>query len=259
MASVLLNLPLDEENSHMMESMTSVTNEPLHKSNEIPKLPGFDLQAFMEFTTDPEKTQSILNVQKALVSAPNRAEMIQWAVKAIEDSPSFKALYEERYLPSFPTNDEFMKFPVGTLGRAIGEHLVKNGLDLGFTGIDLSVFYQKDTSALSYLGMRGIRTHDIWHALLGLTVSPLDEYMVVVFQLAQFRSSYHMVMLASGLIHTAFLDPKNIPVMLDKLHYYYQVGTDAKFVLGYKFEENYELPLAEVRKSLGLPEVFKSF
>ena len=239
--------------------MMQSTTETNHQSKEIPKLPGLDLQALMEFTIDPEKTQSILSVQKGIVAAPNRGEMIQWTVKAIEESESFKALYNERYIPDFPSNEEFMKYPTGTLGRAIGEHLVLNGLDLAFTGIDLSVFYQKDTSALSYLAMRGIRTHDIWHALLGLTVSPVDEYMVVAFQLAQYRSPYHMTMLASGLIHTAFLEPKNIPMMLDKLHYFYKLGTDAEFVLGYKFEENYPAPLTEVRKSLGLPEVLRSF
>lgn len=225
-------------------------------SESIPEVPGLDIKALMKFAVEPTDTQAILDVQKSMLLAPNRSQMIEWTQKSIEASEGLKQLYSERYIPDFPANDELLACPEDSLGRAIGVHLVSNGIQLDFSGLDLSMFYLKEMNLLTYLSIRGIRIHDIIHTILGLGVSPIDEYAVASFTLAQFRSPYHMVLVSSGYIHTAFYQPELIPNFLDTIHKYYNLGLKAEFVMGYRFEANLDRPLAEVRSALHLPESF---
>lgn len=218
----------------------------------IPQIPGLDLQAYMTFVVDPSNTQAILNVQKEMLKAPNRPEMIQWVMKSLSDE-SFKQLLNERYVPELPTNQQLLEtYKPGSMGRALAEHLISNNITLDFSGLDLSMFYGKDLNPVVYFGMRGIRIHDIIHVLLGLGVTPVDEYCVASFTLAQFRSPYHMQLVGTGYMHVAFFEPENIPKFLDGIHHFYNLGLKAKFVTGYRFEDNLHLSVAEVRKQLNV-------
>lgn len=215
-------------------------------------IPGFDLTSFLKFTMNPTDTQSILDVQKSMLGAPNRAQMINGALESIDAAENFKELYKKHYMPDFPSTQKLLAYNKDTLGFAVGKHLNDNSIELDFAGLDVSMFYSKDMSPLAYFGIRGIRTHDILHALLGLGVTPVDEYTVATFTLAQFKSPYHMVLVSSGYIHTAFYEPEQIGNFLKSIHKYYELGMKAEFVMGYPFEDNFATPLADVRKALKL-------
>ncbi len=225
------------------------------QTQAIPQIPGLDLHSLMSFAIDPQNTQAILDVQKSMLGAPNRPQMIQWVAQSFANEVEFQKLLSERYIPDFPSNAELMKFPVESLGRYLGEHLNRNNIQLDFAGLDLSMFYGKELNAMTYFSIRGIRIHDIVHTLLGLGVSAVDEYCVASFTLAQFRSPYHMQLVSSGYINTAFYAPENIPMFLDGIHRFYNLGRKAKFITGYKFEDNFAKPLREVRRELNLMDL----
>lgn len=229
------------------------TDLGLSLSAMLPKIPGLDLESLLKFTIEPNDTQAILDVQKTMLLAPQRSRMITWTQDAVEKNENFMKLFNERYIPELPTNLELIDCPEFSLGRAIGKHLISNNIQLDFSGFDLSMFYLKDMNILTYLAIRGIRTHDIVHSVLGLGVTPIDEYAVASFTLAQFRSPYHMVLVSSGYIHTAFYQPEEIPKFLNTIHKFYNLGLNSEFILGYRFEDNLDKPLSEVRKELGLP------
>lgn len=215
-------------------------------------IPGLMTESFFEFAKNPQNTQAILDIQKGLITAPNRAEMVQWVLKSILDNREFMKLFEKKYIPRFPSNEELAATPEGSLGRAVLQHLTANGIALDFAGLDTSIYYQQEMSPPVYLGLRALRMHDVWHAVLGLGVSPLDEYALASFQLGQFYSPNHMTLLSAGYLNVAFYTPEEIPKFLDQTSKFYQMGRAAKFFAGFQFEENWSTPLRDVRTMLGV-------
>src|SRR5262249_54550573 len=72
-------------------------NYPLQKGqkmieklmDKIPSIAGFNLEAFLNFAIDPNRTEEIFKVQQALLPLPNRAQMVQWTHKALTENGPF--------------------------------------------------------------------------------------------------------------------------------------------------------------------------
>lgn len=237
----------NEHAAAMQMTMKQRSTNPLPASFEC-----FDIESFMGFAVDPYNTQAIFDVQKALISSPRRAEMIAHVHQIASNDADFMALYRERYSPRFPTNEELMLYPKDSFGFALGAHLETNGIQLDFQGLDISTFTNQDLSVLGYMNLRGIRTHDMYHALLGLGTTPIDEYAAASFTLGQYGSPYHMLLVSTGYINTALEAPSQIPYFLSQIHRFYELGTKSKFVLGFKFEDHFATPLSDVRRMLKL-------
>lgn len=213
---------------------------------------GFDNQAFINFILDPDDTASVFKIQSTIIGAPNRQEMIQWTVKALTADESFMGLYNEKYNPPFPMNDELMAYPEGSLGRTVAAYLLANDISLDFAGLDTSVFYQQDVTPMAYLGSRMIRTHDVYHTIFNLSTSALDEHKLLAFQISQLASPYHMTLLSSGFIRMAFYEPENIRSFLAGIARYFEIGKSANFFPGFPFEKHWATPISEVRELLNV-------
>ncbi len=215
---------------------------------------GFDLDAFINFAVDPRNTQDVFKLQEAMVKSPLRSKQIEGAIKACTESASFMELYEKKYIPRFPTIEELQKCPKDSLGQALAKHLIDNGINLDFAGIDVSVFYNRDWNPFSYLGLRGLRNHDVYHVVAGLGISPLDEFCVLNLQVAQFCSPLHATLIGAGYLHTVFQDPSNLEYSLAKMNRYFQIGKKARFLPGFPFEDHWHTNLREVRSMLNIDE-----
>ena len=225
------------------------------KTPSQPLIPGLDLKSFLKFAINPTDTQAVFDIQASMLKAPNRSEMIASTVTALESSDTFMELYRQRYIPEFPTTEDLLAQPEGSLGRIVGNHLKSNGIRLDFAGLNLDMIYLREMNLLTYIAIRGLRIHDIIHAVLGLGVSPIDEYAHASFTLAQYHSPFHMMIVASGNLHTAFYEPSEIPRFLETTNRYYRMGASAAFITGYDFENNFATPMMEVRRQLRLPDV----
>ena len=225
---------------------TTELNSP--NVSSIPQIPGFNLEAFLNFTIDPEQTEEIFKVQASLLQAPNRADMIHCTSAAIAANAEFVALFEKKAFPVLPAMENLEAMPQSSLGRALHNHLVDNNIKLNFEGLNTEVFRKSVETPLGFLGVRGIVHHDTYHAILGLGTAPADEFALFAFQLGQFHSPYHMISLASGLLHFAFYDPKNMPLLLQKVTFFYELGKGAVFFPGIEFENFWTTPLNELRQ-----------
>lgn len=235
-----------------MEITTSPSQETQTGFSFLP--PFFDAQSYLKFGWDPFDTQSILNLQKALVTAPNRADMIQWLTKAVSEDAGFMQLFQELYNPRFPTNEELIQYPTGSFAQVLGAHLIKNGITLDFAGLDTSMFLNQDVNVLSYFSMRALRLHDVVHVILGLGVTPLEEYAVASFTLGQYHSPYHTLLVSAGAIYTVFHRPDQLREYQEMTNRFYELGKNSVFVTGFRFEEHLSTPISEVRALLGLPQ-----
>lgn len=208
-----------------------------------------DVESYLKFAEDPNRTQDAFNIQKKFLEHPNRAAMVQWSAKATQN-PDFQELYNKKYLPKFPTIEELSDMPKNSLGYELSQHLIKNNINLEFAGLDTSIFYSQDVGPLNYLAIRSTRHHDTFHVLTGLTTSPVDEYALFAFQLPQLYSPYHLTLLSTGLLHVAFYQPENMPLLMEKLNRFHQIGKNARFVYGFPFEEHWHTDINEVRSML---------
>lgn len=239
-----------------IQKMESMMN-PAHENHSLTSLlpSGFDVEAFLKFAFDPFDTQAVLNVQKALLTSPQRSEMIQWTYQSITSDTNFMQLFAELYNPRFPTNEELIQYPLGSLGYAIGTHLIKNNITLDFAGLDTSMFFSQDVNVTTYFSSRALRLHDFFHVVLGLGVTPLEEYAVACFNLGQFRSPYHMLQVSAGALYIAFQRPDQIPQFLELNQRFFHLGRSCLFLTGFRFEEHLQTPLSEVRNLLKLPQI----
>ncbi len=214
----------------------------------FPQIPGLNLEAFLNFAIDPNRTEEIFKVQGSLLQAPNRSEMVHCTSTAIAANPEFMSLYKKRAFPVLPSLQELGAMPAGSLGWSLHKHLVENQINLNFEGLDTDVFRKSIDTTLGFLGVRGIVHHDTYHAILGLGTQPVDEFALFAFQLGQFHSPYHLISLATGLLHFAFYDPRNMPLLMKKITTYYEMGERAAFFPGIYFEDVWTTPLSELRK-----------
>lgn len=219
---------------------------------------GFEFlnqEALFNFASNPQLTQDAFNIQTTLVKHPRRSEMIQWSDKACLENAEFMDLYNRQYLPDFPTLEELQACPENSLGRALAKHLIDNGIQINFYGLDTSMFSKQDVNHITYFAARNTRVHDVYHVLFDLGTSPLDEYRLLNIQLAQFASPYHMLLLTTGYLHTVFFQPENIHEFLESNSRYYQIGKQTKFLAGFPFEDHWRTNLNEIRSMLRIPKL----
>jgi ubiquinone biosynthesis protein Coq4 len=216
------------------------------------QIPGLDINSFLKFAVSTYDTQSNFDLQKELIKSPNRTEAISYLTKSCEKSPEFMNLFKDNYMKRFPTTDELLAMPEDSLGYQVGVHLKTNNISLDFAGLDRDVFYNQELTVPAYLGIRGLRNHDVLHTLLDKDTSPISEYYIFAFQIAQFQSPLHTVSLAAGLLGLPLCHAIDPGVLLGEICQGFERGKKAKFVFGYPFEDHWHTPIEDVRKSLNL-------
>jgi ubiquinone biosynthesis protein COQ4 len=148
-----------------------------------------------------------------------RTEFVLWFARTINpqvqpDRPVTINLETSRQLPD------------GTLGREVARFIDDNN----FTPITDGDLVQ--------------RTHDIWHVLTGLSPSAEDEFVLQAFTRAQvFRPSSALLVLYGVLT-------RRVPIRraIDSL----KQGRQAERLVEWNLEADWEKPLEEVRRNLGI-------
>jgi ubiquinone biosynthesis protein Coq4 len=152
------------------------------------------------------------------------------------------------YLPRIDL-DALARLPPGTFGRAYADHMrdhalapfeVSDDLDPGVLG--------RNTFAARYAV-----THDIFHVLLGFDTRLPGEMGVLAFAVAQGYARAQWVALAFALVLYPLLAPREAGRTFRCFREGWRLGRGARFLLGVRFEERWERPLAELRRELGLP------
>ncbi|MEM7552697.1 MAG: Coq4 family protein [Cyanobacteria bacterium P01_A01_bin.84] len=143
--------------------------------------------------------------------------------------------------------DELITYPPNSFGREYAEHMKSNNLQTLDISPELDDIAQGNVFALRYLV-----THDIFHVLLGFDTSYAGEIGVLAFAVAQnYSKSQNLSIWLAKFIYP-ILAPKEIPIILSNLKKGKEIGKNAKFLLGYRFEEHWHEPINEVRKNLEL-------
>lgn len=205
----------------------------------------------------------MLGIFIGLVRNPNRTDLIFKAVEIggrhkdepivkqvmgdIEKKQDFMKLYEERYLPPWPTLAELRLSPEGSFGQALYQHLSSNGLDL-----DLFPRINNPNDTLDYLNARAYQDHDLWHALLGYGTEVEDELALQAFSVAQFGAPLGTLIISGGILHLIVKSPGRAANAVRKVSEGYRLGEKSRFLLGMKLIDLLPRPLSEVRELAGV-------
>lgn len=133
-----------------------------------------------------------------------------------------------------------------TLGAAFYHQLADNGLDLEIIKDRRGDVYA-DARA-NYIGLRIYQTHDIWHVLLGYSVSGFDELALQAFQLAQTGSAGSAILLCLQIMRTAFRNINPLPPLLNLIFRGWQHGRQTTPLIAVEWEDLLSEPLTDLRE-----------
>ncbi|ERT07229.1 hypothetical protein M595_2778 [Lyngbya aestuarii BL J] len=205
-------------------------------------------KGFINLLRDPGQTESVHDIEDGL----RQAKYTQVAIEYIQSQPGVKPLVEERYLAPPPNLDSLLELPSNSLGYTYASYLTKEGFDPNFYR---TLNIEDDTT---YIMLRLRQTHDIWHLITGFSTDVVGELGLQAFILAQTRRPMAIVLLAGGLLRALIKSPEEMEKLLDRIAVGYRMGAKAKPFLAQKWEENWEKPISQWRRELGveLAEVY---
>jgi ubiquinone biosynthesis protein COQ4 len=137
------------------------------------------------------------------------------------------------------------QLPVDTLGYQYAEYMLSHQLEQLAT--------QPATSAVEFIDTHMRETHDIWHVVTGSPVSMLGEIQLQAFCIAQLQlSRFWMALLTKNLLKSSIYNIEAADGYMTALTAGWTMGKAAQPLFGIDWVSMWEMPLAQVRVSLGI-------
>lgn len=153
------------------------------------------------------------------------------------------------YYPQIDLN-KLIEYPEGSFGREYAEHMKRNNLQTLHISPELDDVAQRNVFALRY-----VITHDIFHILLGFDTSYAGEIGVLAFAATQNYSKSLKISFWLAKLFYPIIAPRQVKAIVTNQRKGGELGREAEFLLGYRFEEHWDEALDKVRKDLGLPQI----
>jgi ubiquinone biosynthesis protein Coq4 len=199
------------------------------------------LESFITLVQEPDNLEAIYDIAEML----NHTDLGYLAREYLTAQPGVAEIIRERYLTGTPDLDALLNCPPGSLGHEFATHMKTAGLNPDF----YRTVIVKDNA--SYIALRLRQTHDIHHIVTGFGTDIPDEIGLQAFQLAQTRSPLGIALIASSFANNISSTPV-LTQIIDCIHHGWHMGINAKPFLAQKWEQNWDKPLTEWRRELGI-------
>ena len=137
--------------------------------------------------------------------------------------------------------------PEGTFGRAVADFYDRNGLT------PAAIPALEATDEPSYVTAHLYETHDIWHVATGFGTDVAAELGLQAVYAAQLPGRLAPILIAGGLVQAALWVQGDFAARLAAVSHGHRMGREAEPLFGVRWDEMWDLPLATVRRRLGLP------
>jgi ubiquinone biosynthesis protein COQ4 len=151
--------------------------------------------------------------------------------------------------------DALRRLPVSTLGGAYVKHLDDHGLSADSQAAKTRHIDDPD---MSYLMRRFRQTHDVWHALLGLGVTPHEEVIIHWFTYGQLRLPVSALVMVFGTMKEIVL-ARRWTTLRHSTREAYRLGRDAAPLLGVYWEDYWDESLDTVRAAYGVVPIAQQY
>ncbi|WP_310481026.1 Coq4 family protein [Chamaesiphon sp. VAR_48_metabat_403] len=137
------------------------------------------------------------------------------------------------------------QLPVDTLGYHYADYMFSHQLQ--------HLVAKPATSAAEFIDTHIRETHDIWHVVTGSPISMLGEIQVQAFCIAQLQlSRFWMALLTKNLLKASIYNIEAADGYMTALTTGWTMGKAAQPLFGIDWVSMWEVPLAQVRVSLGI-------
>jgi len=141
------------------------------------------------------------------------------------------------------------RLPSGTLGREYALFLDANGIAPLVISPGVRERFRHDPYALRYT-----TTHDIHHVLAGFDTGLAGEAGVLAFNVGQGAAPVSRAMLSIVRVLYTMASPMQARAIADNVRVGLAMGENAELVIAAPIESDFEEPLVEVRRRLGIPD-----
>lgn|GEM_PF-892268 len=148
--------------------------------------------------------------------------------------------------PSSMTLESLADYPEDTLAYSFYHQLADNNLSLEIIKDRPQNVFEDERA--NYVGLRVYQTHDIWHVLLGYSVSGMDEITLQAFQLAQVGSASSARILTLLVTRAMLNGFYALPPLFNAIFKGWQHGRQTRQLLPIYWEELWNQPLSELRE-----------
>ncbi len=197
----------------------------------------------------------VLALESHLTRLASDADVEKY-LAAMRSCPATAKMLEERWLPPAYSLDDLERFGPGTLGHAYRQHMVENDLRPDF----FETIAPDDDFA--YARLRMYQTHDVWHAVTGYPTTTLGEIAIVGFYLGHFErhmgdragsaAAFAAILAGTTVLHAALFRQDRITHFFRALVEGWSRGQLADSFFAVRWEEQWDRPLADVRRALSV-------
>jgi ubiquinone biosynthesis protein Coq4 len=200
--------------------------------------------------------EKVLALETHLTRLATDADVAKY-LAAMRTAPATAKMMEERWLPAPYSLDDLERCAPGTLGHAYRQHMIEN---------DLRPDYFEAISPDDDFGFARLRlyqTHDLWHTVTGYPTTTLGEVGIVGFYLGHFErhmgdragaaAAFSAILAGTTMLHAALFRQDRITHFFRALVEGWSRGQAADPFFAVRWEEQWDRPLDEVRRSLGVP------
>jgi ubiquinone biosynthesis protein Coq4 len=162
-------------------------------------------------------------------------------------NPKTRRVTEQPLMPSLPDVTTLLAMPEGTVGRAYGELIERDGLD------PEPLDYQQGDAPLHRFRRHMRASHDLWHVVTGFGTDVRGEIALQAFYMAQWGNPLSTSLLSAALLHATLKRGGKADDWVEAIHDGWALGRQADDLMGYDWHAALGRPLSEVRAELRVP------
>ncbi|MBD2385493.1 Coq4 family protein [Cylindrospermum sp. FACHB-282] len=206
--------------------------------------PNF-VQSLLGIATNPEDLSWYFKLEEAMKQLET-VEVSEY-IEQLRLTPEADKLIEERYVgPQYKLEDLNRNCAPGTLGYVYYHHMTGNGIP----AYDYGAYESPDDA--TYIKLRKMQTHDIWHVITGYKTDVLGELALQGFCHGQGPTVYQTLIMIGMTLHFATAKNQILNKALDGLFEGWQRGRDAKPLWSVRWEEMWDRPLEDLQRELNV-------
>lgn len=200
------------------------------------------LWTLIRLSRNPEKTELVFDLSELLF----KMQAYHATTQKLSTEETFKELALSRKLMPEINLKNLAKLPEGSLGQTYAKHMLDRGLSPDFYR---SVNVVNDTT-WSMMWFR--QTHDLWHVATGFDTDAPSEIGLQAFTMALMLTPLSALIVGISLLKAVIVNPSKLGEVINNVVRGVTLGQQAGAVFAYKWDENWNKPLVEVRRELGL-------
>lgn len=222
--------------AHIIPSMNPITK--LVASWKI-------LRAGVRLTRDPSKLNEVFDIADTLFH--NQRPMVEEMVLDVRKHEQGRSALADMPRVGDVRIERLRAMPEGSLGRAFGDFLHSRNLDPAALPV------RPANDEAEWLNAHLYETHDLWHVVTGFETDVAGELGLQAFYAAQLTGKLPTVLLTIGLLNTFLYAHDDRGRRFDAIVRGWQLGKQMRPLVGYRWAEAMERPLADVQADLGFP------